>query len=184
MAFPNDMSRIAAGLAKLEASNGESYDAADDGPAKAARNLIRRTYMLEKAVDGATSTTLAATAAPCFRAARAGRVLGVHFVARGSLTADATNNATINAEKLDGTGNSGSVFATANTAPVANGGVGNLAAGKSVSLTISNATIARYTAGQLIAPSYTKNGAGGASIPAGTWVIDVEEEDVDGYGLV
>lgn len=183
MAFPNDMSRIAAGLAKLENSNSEDYDDGDDGPAKASRNMIRKTYLLEKAVDGATSTTLAANAAPCFRAPRAGRVLGTFFVPRGTATASNVNYATINFERLDGTGNVGDVFATSNTQPTANGGVGNIATSSTVTIAISNATLAQYSVGSLIAPSYTKTGAGAVLLPAGTWVIDVEEEGVDGYGV-
>ena len=61
MAFPNDMSRIASALSKLEGSNSGEYDGSVP---KAARQIIRRTFQLRKpSADAMAADTTAYTAA-------------------------------------------------------------------------------------------------------------------------
>ncbi len=182
MAYPNDMSRIAQGLGNTEASRNAAYSAT--GKAKeAARNLIRRTYVLRKpAADSMAADTTAYTAADMFRAPRAGRVLGAYLIPLSTATASDTTYATISVVKADGAAGSGTVMASQTTKTSASGGTGNLAAGVTKTLTVS-ATLAdtRYTAGALFGFTIAKASTG-VVVPISNIVIDVEEEDVDGYG--
>ena len=71
---------------------------------------------------------------------------------------------------------------TANTAPTANGGSGNLAIAQQMHLSLANATAARFNANTVIGFSIAKAGAGGLQLPAGTFLVDVELEGADdGY---
>src|SRR4051812_21505478 len=100
MAFPNDMSRIAQGVANYSGSS------KDITAAKAAgRNLIRETFLLVKAAaDGSAAATTAYTAGYCIRMPRACRLLGAAYLPIGAATADASNNATLKVVKGDGAG--------------------------------------------------------------------------------
>ena len=175
MAYPNDVSRVAQGVSNYSASSKDITA----GKA-AARTLIRETFVLVKAaVDGAASTTTAYTAGYMLRMPRACRVLGAAFLPAGTATADATNNAVVKVVKGDGAAGAEVIVATY-TSDVAGG---SLAAGVTKALTLS-ATLAntRIPAGSLLAFSIAKGGTG-VAIPAGNFTVDVEWEDVDGYGV-
>lgn len=181
MAYPNDLSRIVGGLAKLEGSNPD-LDGQFDAK-KAARNLIRRTIVLVKpAADAMAADTTAYTAAYQYRARCAGRLLGAYLQPQGTATAHNDNFATISAQKADGAGGAGTTMASRTTD--ANGGGVSLAAGVTVPMTLS-ATVAdtRYAAGAVIGFAIAKAGSG-VAVPICNILLDVEEEDVDAYGLV
>lgn len=177
MALPNDMSRIAEGLAKLEASS-PTYTG---NPKNAARSLIRRTYVLRKpAVDGAAATTTAYTAAEQIRMRCAGRVLGAYFCPAATLTASDSTYATIKVVTADGAAGAEVVAASASTTTT---GTGDFAAGRTEALTISaTAADTRFVAGALLSFSIAKASTG-VAVPAGVFSIDVEEEAPDGYSV-
>lgn len=174
MALPNDLTKIADGVAGSLASN-----LFTSTPKAASRVLIRETITLVKsAVDGSAAATTAYTAGFLVRMPRACRVLGAAYLPIGAATADATNNATLNVVKGDGLGGAETVAATITT----NVAGGSLAAGVVKALTISS-TVAntRIPLGGVLAFSIAKGGTG-VAVPAGTFTVDVEWEAVDGYG--
>jgi hypothetical protein len=175
MALPNDSSKIADALAKIEGSaNGYT------NVRKAARSLVRKTYVLRKiAADGTAGTATAYTAADQIRMKNPGRVLGVALQPAGAATADATNNATLNVVTADGLGGA-AVVAASYTSDVAGG---SLAAGVTKALTVS-ATDAnrRFAAGAVLAFNVTKAGTG-VVLPIAAISVDVEEEGPDGYSV-
>lgn len=175
MGFPNDSSRIARGVGNLETA---CTDYTGTVPA-AARSLIRKSYTVYKAlVDGAASTATAYTAGNFIRMKNPGRILGAYVCPIAAVTADASNNATVNAVSADGLGGAAVVMASLTT-DVAGG---NWAAGVTKTMTVTaTAANTRYVAGAVIGFNITKAGTG-VVIPAGTnIVIDVEEEGPDGY---
>lgn len=179
MAYPNDMSEIAQGLGNLEASRNASYDSTSK---EAARNLIRRTYVLRKpAADSMAADTTAYTAADQIRMPRAGRVLGAYIQPASTLTAHDTTYATINV--VTGDGAAGAAVVAASQTTKITGGSGNFAAGATEALTVS-ATLAdtRFVAGAVLSFNIAKASTG-VVVPACTISVDVEEEDVDGYGV-
>lgn len=177
MALPNDASRISDGVAMLEESR-PGYTGSR-GPKNAARRLIRRTIVLEKAAaDGAAATATTSDAAPGFVAPTDGRLLGAKFLPHAALTADPTNNATLSVDKRDGAGGAATQMATGTTTA---GGTGSFVTAVPVALTLS-ATLAnlRWAKNQLVSFAISKGGTG-VVVPAGSWVIDIEEESSDAY---
>jgi len=178
MAFPNDMSRVAKGLGKLEQSSG-AYDATK-GADEAARNLIRREYILVKpAADAMASTATAYTAAFQIRMPRAAKILAAHVNPQSTLTADDTNFATIKVQKGDGAGGAGTDMATLATTTT---GSGNWAAGVPEAMTVS-ATLAdtRIARGEVLSFAITKSGTG-VVVPICSITVEIELEGVDAHG--
>lgn len=176
MAFPNDMSKVVAGLGKLEASSGEYTSTSK----RAARNLIRHTFILRKpAADAMAADTTAYTAADQIRIPRACRILGANIQPLSTLTAHASNNCSVNVVKGDGAAGAAVVMATY-TSDVAGG---NLAAGVTKAMTVTS-TLAnqRAAAGSVLSFNITK-AASGVVVPILTISVDVEWEDVDGYAV-
>lgn len=174
MALPNDLTRCTDGVAGADAS--KTYTST---PKKAARQLIRETFILAKAaVDGTAATTTAYTAGYMVRMPRAARILGAAYLPIGTATADGTNYATIKVVKGDGAAGAEVIMASINT-DVAGG---SLAAGVTKALTVTS-TLAntRIPAGSVLGFSIAKAGTG-VAVPAGNFTVDVEWEDVDGYG--
>lgn len=179
MALPNDMSRIADGLAKLEAS-GPSYDA-DEGSLRPARQVIRKTLCLRKiAADSMAADTTAYTAAQMQRANVACRIIGAYFIPEGTCAADNTDYATLKVVKGDGAAGAEVIMASGDTRAASLNG---LAAGVTETLALSS-TVAntRIPRGSLWGFSIAKAGAG-KIVPAGTFVIDYEEEGCDAYAV-
>lgn len=180
MAFPNDSSRITRGLENLETASPD-YTGTDPAVRRAARSLIRKTYVVQKvAVDGAAGTATAYTAGFNIRMKNAGRILGAYVAPIGALTADASNNTTINAISADGAGGAAVVMATLVTDLAG----GNWVAGVTKTMTVTSTDAnRRWIAGAVIGFNITKAGTG-VVVPAGTnIVIDVEEEAPDAYAV-
>jgi len=178
--LPNDMSRIADGLAKPEASN-PTY-VCDQGSTRAARNLIRRTIVLRKPdADAMAADATAYTAADQVRMRSAGRVLGAYIQPTATLTAHDTNYATVSVEKGDGAGGAGVVMASKTTKIT--GGTNDWAAGRTEALALS-ATLANFhfVAGAVIGFSIAK-AAAGVVVGVCSICVDIEEEGVDGYAV-
>lgn len=175
MSYPNDMSRIAGELGKLAASS----DQYTTHPRKVARNLIRRTYKLFKpAADSMAGDATAYTAADQIRMPRACKVIGAYFSPTATSAADNTDYATLKVVKGDGAGGAETIIASGDTRAAS---LNALAAGVTETLTLS-ATEAntRIAAGGILSFSIAKAGAG-KIVGAGSFTVDVEEEDVDSY---
>lgn len=178
MSFPNDMSRIAAGLEKLEVSN-PSYTA---NPKKAARNLIRKTYVLGQVASVLANgdDAIVANNAPSVYFKNAVRVMGVTIQNRVAVTAS-SDCMEFSLKPVTSVGVIGTTIAVANTDAAASSGTGDLVAGQSFSLTVDadNARVAAGTwVGVAIAPI-----AAGVAVGATSWALDVEEEGPDGYAV-
>lgn len=174
MPYPNDMSRIAQGVGNYSASKTDMTASS----LIASRNLIRRTYVLRKeAVDGAAGTTTAYTAADSMVMPRAGKVLGFRVTPRGAVTADATNNATLNVVSADGLG--GAAVVAASLVTDLAGGNWVAGANKTGALSATPANT-RFTAGQVLGFNITKGGTG-VALPISSISVDIEEEGTDGY---
>ena len=179
MALPNDMQRVAEGLAKLEASNPEY----DHDVKKAARRLVRRTYNLgvSSAVNANGNNAIVANAAPGIRMPTAGRMLAAYFTCQSTITAASGNNATLAIKPLLANGLTGNACATINTNTTGNGGSGDVAKGVPVTVTAATGANGRYAKGTYLGVDISENSSG-VAVPAGSWTIDVEEEDSDdGY---
>lgn len=179
MAFPNDMSKIAGALAKLEASSG-AYD--DTQAARApARNLIRREFVLVKpAADAMAADTTAYTAAFQVRMTRAARILGAYIVPQSTLTAHASNFATVKVVKGDGAAGAETIMASVTTEIT---GSGNWAAGVPEALTVSSTPAnTRIARGEILGFSIAK-AASGVVVPISTVVVELELEGTDAYGV-
>lgn len=178
MAYPNDASRIASGLSKLEGSNSADYDST---PKDAARVLIRRTIQFSTTSVFANGTNaVVANAAPSWRALANGRVLGAYFIPQGTATAANADNATIAVKTVYANGVVNATLASKTTNTTGNSGTGNLVAGVAVSLTVATANggdDARFAKGIVIGPSISQNGSG-VAMPAGTIQVDIELEGV------
>lgn len=178
MAFPNDMSKLVAGLSKLEGSNSADYTA--DVP-KVARQLIRRTFQLRKpAADAMAADTTAYTAADQIYMSRAGRILGAWILPQSTLTANASNFATVKVVKGDGAGGAETIMASATTEVT---GTGNWAAGVPEALTVSS-TLAntRIARGGVLSFSIAK-AASGVAVPICSISVEIEFEDVDNFAV-
>lgn len=180
MAFPNDSSRIARGIANLETSTTDYANAV--GPRAAARSLIRRTYHLQAAsVLANGDNAIVANAAPSIFFKQPVNVLGVNGKTTAALTEHVSNIQNLSLKAVSNVGVIGTTIAIKNTKPVASGGTGNLAQGQSFTLTVdaANARVAANTwVAIAIAPA-----ASGVAIAATSWAIDVEEEGPDLYNV-
>lgn len=174
MPYPNDMSRLAQGVANYSASKTDMTAAASI----AGRNLIRRTYVLRKeAVDGAAGTLTAYTAADQITMARACKVLGFRVQPRGTLTAADATAAVVNVVKGDGLGGAAVICATLTT----NVASGDWVVGASKAGALSaTAADTRIPAGGVLGFSIAKTSTGTA-VPICSICVDVEEEGTDGY---
>lgn len=178
MAFPNDMSRIASALSKAEGSNSGEYDGSVP---KAARQLIRRTFQLRKpSADAMAADTTAYTAADMIRMPRAGRILGAYICPQSTLTAHASNFATVKVVKGDGAGGAETIMASVTTEVT---GSGNWAAGAPEALTISS-TVAntRIAKGEVLGFSIAK-AASGVVVPICSISIEIEFEGTDDFAV-
>lgn len=179
MAYPNDCSRIAKGVANLETAGSAEYTGTDPAVLRAARSLIRKSIIIQKvAVDGSAGATTAYTAGFNVRMKNPGRILGASLLPTAALTADASNNATINAVSADGAGGAAVVMASLATDLAGGSWVAGVTKTMAVTATVANT---RYVAGAVVGFNITKAGTG-VVVPAGTnIVIDVEEEGPDAY---
>lgn len=176
MAFPNDMSRIAAAFSKIEGSNSADYDGSVP---KAARQLIRRTFKLYKpAADAMASTTTAYTAADGTYMPAAGRILGAWVQPQSTLTASDTDYATVKVVKGDNAAGAETIMASVATTTTASG---NWAAGVKEALTVSS-TVAntRIAKGEVLSFSIAKAGSG-VVVPISSITVLVELEGTDDF---
>ncbi len=173
MAYPNDMSRTAEGLAN---SVGSSKDIVN--PKGAGRNMIRKTFVFIKpAADAMAADTTAYTAAMQIVMPRPCKVLGFRIQPQSTLTAHATTNATVNVVKGDGAAGAAVVCASLTT-DIAGG---NWVAGTTKTGTLSaTAADTRIPAGGVLGFNITK-GSTGVVVPICVISVDVEEEGLDGY---
>lgn len=170
----NDASRIADALANLEASSTE-YDGSKP---LVARNVIRRSVTFPtSAVNANGSNVVLANAGSLFRAPANGKVLSAYFFPQAGLTEHASNNAQITVKTLFANGWANAVIATANTAPVVNGGTGTMVAGGQYAVPANSTTTSsyRFSKGEMIGVTITEN-ASGVAVPAGTIQLDYELE--------
>lgn len=180
MSFPNDSSRIARGLANLEAACSD-YTGSKTA---AARSFVRKTYHVQAAsVLANGDDAIVANAAPSVFFKNPVRVMGVTLQNRVAVTANVTNYMNFSLKPVSGVGVIGNTIATITTKPTANSGTGNLVAGQKFSLvvdtTTSNDRVAANTwVGIAVAPT-----AAGVAVGAMSWAIDVEEEGPDGYSV-
>lgn len=178
MAYPNDMSRIATSIGNSDRSSDE-YDATK-GSKEAARNIIRREFTLVKpAADAMAADTTAYTAAYQIRMSRPAKILGAYINPQSTLTAHASNYATIKVVKGDGAGGEETVMASVTTEVT---GSGNWAAGVPEALTVSS-TLAntRIARGEILGFSIAK-ASSGVVVPICTITVELELEGVDAYG--
>ena len=170
----NDQKRMAEALSKLEGSNTEySGDIPDN-----ARTFIRRHVNLTTAATNANaSNAINANASPYqWRAPGNGRLVTAHLIPSAAATANADDYATIACIKTQANGvGAGTSIATQTTKPTANGGVGTLAPGAAVALTVTDKANARFTQGQMLAPKVSMGG-NGVAMAAGTLELVVELE--------
>ncbi len=180
MSFPNDSSRVARGVANLEASTNDYTTT----PNKAARSLIRKTYNITQVASVLANgdDAIVANAAPSVYFKNAVRVMGVTIQNRVAVTAAAACMQ-FSLASVSSVGVIGNTIAVANTDVSASGGTGDLAVGQSFSLTVDTATDNNRVAagtwvGVAVAPIST-----GVAVGATSWAIDVEEEGPDGYAV-
>lgn len=170
----NDMKRMAEALSKLEGSNAEYTGSIPN----AATTFVRRAFLLPTQQAHANgANVIAANASPYqWRAPGNGRLVTAHFIPSAAASEHVSNNANLLVVKTQANGvGAGTNVASANTAPVANGGTGTLAPGAPVSLTVVDKANARFTRGQVLAPRVTQNSSG-VAMAAGTIEIVVELE--------
>jgi hypothetical protein len=178
MAYPNDLSRIASAVSKLEGSNSATYDG---DVKKAARQIIRRTFQLRKpAADSMASDTTAYTAADAVRMQRAGRLLGAWIYPQSTLTAHDSNYATVKVVKGDGAAGAETIMASVATTTTASG---NWAAGVPEALTVSS-TVAntRIAKGEVLGFSIAKTGSG-VAVPICSVTVEIELEGTDDFDV-
>lgn len=179
MAYPNDMSRIANSIGNDDRSSA-AYSATQ-GSKEAARNLIRREFILVKpAADAMAADTTAYTAAFQIRMTRAAKIIGAYVNPQATLTANDTNYATIKVQKGDGAGGAGTDMATLATTTT---GSGNWAAGVPEVMTVS-ATLAdtRIARGEVLGLAIAKAGSG-VAVPICSITVELELEGTDAYGV-
>ena len=175
MAYPNDVSRIAEGVASYSGSNGNVTD-----PKGAGKRLIRRTLVLRKpAADAMAADPTAYTAAEMIYAWAPLRVLGAKIVPQSTLTAHASNNASVNLVKGDGAAGAAVVIATYTSDTVT---ADNLAAGVPEDMVLtSTAADTRIPIGGVLGFNITK-AASGVVVPILAISVEVEYEGVDSFG--
>ena len=175
----NDSSLIARAIAALV---GADRDKSADTRAVAnaiGKRVIRKTVHLavKAAADGAASTATAETAVSSVYFPTPFRVIGARYVPDAGVTADNTNNATINVNRRDGIGGAAAVAASLTT----NVAAGNMVQYQPKPFTVSAvAGAAQGPANGILTFSIAKSGTG-VVIPAGTLFVDIEEEGIDGY---
>lgn len=179
MAYPNDMSRIANSIGNDDRSSA-AYSATQ-GSKEAARNLIRREFILVKpAADAMAADTTAYTAAFQIRMTRAAKILGAYINPQSTLTAHASNFATIKVVKGDGAGGAETIMASVTTEVT---GSGNWAAGVPEALTVSaTAADTRIARGEVLGFSIAK-AASGVVVPICSITVELELEGTDAYGV-
>ncbi len=130
--------------------------------------FVQVKYTAHKMADAATSTSTTFTIDTSVPARF--RVDSVKFVPHAAVTAENTNNATFALVSNNGNGGSDTTIATINTATTAGGGSGNLTAdiGLAITITAANAVV---SSGSQLQIKTTKAGAGGLSLPAGSFVV-------------
>jgi hypothetical protein len=178
MAFPNDMSRIAAALSKVEGSNSANYDGSVP---KAARQIIRKVVKLRKpAADAMAADTTAYTAADQEYMPYAARILGAWIQPQGTLTAHDTNYATVKVVKGDNAAGSETIMASVATTTT---GSGNWAVGIKEALTVSS-TVAntRIAKGEVLAFSIAK-ASSGVVVPICSITVLLEVEGTDDFAV-
>lgn len=174
MAFPNDSSRIARGVANLETSTNDYANA--QGPLPAAVSLIRKTYHIQvTSVIANSDDAVVANAAQNVFFKNPARIMGVTVIPRGPKLGNASNFVTYSLRGVSNSGTNGNIIATLGNV----GGTGNLANGQAFRLTVDTAN-ARVLSNTYVGPVVTSAGNGIAA-PAATWAIDVEEEGPDLY---
>ncbi len=181
MSFPNDSSRVARGVANLEASTNDYTTT----PNKAARSLIRKTYQISQVASVLANgdDAIVANAAPSIYFKNAVRVMGVTIQNRVAFTEHTSDIQNFSLKNVSSMGVIGNTIATANTDLVASGGVGNIDVGQSFSLVVDTATDNnRVAAGSWVGVAIAPAGAG-VAVGATSWAIDVEEEGPDGYAV-
>lgn len=170
----NDQKRMAEALSKLEGSSTE-YDG--DIPDNAI-TFIRRTIQLATVscfANGADAIAANASTSQ-WRAPGNGRLVTAHFIPSAAATAHASNAATVEAVKTAANGiGAGTSVAIQSTKTTGAGGVGTLAPGAPVELTVTDGANARFTQGQVLAPRVAQL-ASGVAIAAGTLELVVELE--------
>jgi hypothetical protein len=179
MTFPNDSSRIARGLANLEAS---ANDYTTDSKT-AARSVIRKTYCITQvaSVLANGADAIVANAAPSIYFKNPVRIMGVTVQNRVALTANVVNYATFALKPVSNIGVLGNTIASITTKPSANSGCGNLVAGQKFSLVVDTSNSNdRVAAGKWVGVDISQT-ASGVAVGATSWAIDVEEEGPDGY---
>lgn len=132
---------------------------------------FRRIHLMPQYEKTADDGSAAATTASVYmqRIPLDCEVVAVHYVPRGSITADDTNYATIKVEKADGAGGAVAAIAQQTTKLAASGGSGNCAAGVPVALPLL-ATPTEVKKGEVLSFAIAKAGSG-VVVRAG--VIDV-----------
>lgn len=167
----NDMKRIAEALSKVEGSNSEYTGSIPN----AAKTLIRKTIQLgTSATNANASNAIAANASLAqFRAPGNGRLVSAHFIPTAAAVSNDTNYSTIETVKTQANGvGAGTAIATGSTTTT---GLGTLAPGAPVALTVTDAANARFTRGQVLAPRVTMV-ASGVAMAAGTLELIIELE--------
>lgn len=179
MAIPNDMTRIASGLSKVDGSNSGDYDGSVP---KAARQLIRRAFKLYKpAADSMATDTTAYTAADQTYMPAAGRILGAWIQPQSTLTAHDTNYATVNVVSADNAAGSAVVMASQTTKIT--GGSGNWAAGVKEALTVTSTEADRhFDKGDVLSFSIAK-ASSGVAVPICSITVYVELEGTDDFAV-
>jgi hypothetical protein len=175
MAYPNDVSRIAEGVASY---SGSSKDIT--APKAAAKKLIRRIIKLSKpGADAMAADTTAYTAADHEYVDAPMRVLGAWLNTQAACTAHGTNYATINVVKGDGAAGAAVVIATHATDTVT---TDDLAAAVPKAMTLTT-TLAdtRLPIGAVLGFNITK-AAAGVVVPILSISVLVEYEGVDAFG--
>ena len=174
MSYPNDVSRIAEGVANY---SGSSKDITN--PKGAAKRLIRRTVLLRKGVvDAMASETTAYTIAEMFYAYAPFKVLGAKLLPQGALTAHDTTYATVNVVKGDGAAGAAVVVATLVTTVAG----ADWVAGVTKDMTLSaTAASTRFATGTVLSFNILKASTG-VAVPVCAISVEIEYEGVDAFG--
>lgn len=137
---------------------------------------VRRLYRRHAKLDITPSTTAADNTSVQYfhRVNTDAKAVKVHYLPRGSLTANDTNFAQLIAVKADGAGGATTTIADINTSPAANGGGGNMADGVPYALTLASASTLEIDAGSVIGLKILKQGSG-IAVPAGSLIVELEE---------
>jgi hypothetical protein len=175
MALPNDVSRVAEGVANYSRSSKDITDAKG-----AAKRLIRRTIVLRKpAADAMAADTTAYTAAEMVYAYAPFRILGAKILPQGALTAHATTNAVVSVVKGDGAGGAAVLVASYTSDTVT---ADNLVAGVVEDMPlVGTEAERRFAIGTVLGFNITK-GSTGVVVPILGIAVEIEYEGVDAFG--